>query len=287
MDLFSNNSNSTTAGGAVPAISNRVYIFVGIMILLVIVVLAYMYFRPKAEDVTVMGPYDLMGVSGAARSDQVTLFDQSQLSTQTGNNFTLSMFVYMDEFNAERIPIGGPRGDFRFKPLLSILGVGTVTLDPIHQMARVTLQPLADSGILKRDSRYIVDISDVVVARWNQLVVSVEGRSVDVYLNGNLIKSALMENVPILYPVGVLLETVPDFSGQAGLFQAWPRRLSMEEVQRNYKKNVDLRGKPRIPEKTINFADLLARLREAICSAGFCGYNFEVGPLAYVDYEYA
>ncbi len=285
MELYSSIEN--TVASKVPAISSRTYTILAVIVLLIVGAAAYYYFRPKAEDVTVMGPYDLAGTSGDSKSNQETLFDQSQLSTKTGNNFTFSMFVYMDDTNAERIPIGGPRGEFRFKSLVSILGVGTITLDPIHQMARITAQPLADTAILKRDTRVNIDIPDVVVARWNQLVVSVEGRSVDVYLNGNLVKSALMENVPVLYPVGVLLETVPDFSGQAGLFQAWPRRLTMEEVQRNYKKNVDLRGKPRIPDKTVSVSDVFKKIGDMFCKAGFCAYSFNAGPLNYVDYEYA
>jgi len=285
MELYSSIEN--TVASKVPAISSRTYTILAVIILLIVGAAAYYYFRPKAEDVTVLGPYDLAGTSGDSKSNQETLFDQSQLSTKTGNNFTFSMFVYMDDTNAERIPIGGPRGEFRFKPLISILGVGTITLDPIHQMARITAQPLADTAILKRDTRVNIDIPDVVAARWNQVLVSVEGRSVDVYLNGNLVKSALMENVPVLYPVGVLLETVPDFSGQAGLFQAWPRRLTMEEVQRNYKKNVDLRGKPRIPDKTVSVSDVLKKIGDMFCKVGFCAYSFNAGPLNYVDYEYA
>jgi hypothetical protein len=285
MELYSSIEN--TVASKAPAISSRTYTILAVIILLIVGAAAYYYFRPKAEDVTVLGPYDLAGTSGDSKSNQETLFDQSQLSTKTGNNFTFSMFVYMDDTNAERIPIGGPRGEFRFKPLISILGVGTITLDPIHQMARITAQPLADTAILKRDTRVNIDIPDVVAARWNQVLVSVEGRSVDVYLNGNLVKSALMENVPVLYPVGVLLETVPDFSGQAGLFQAWPRRLTMEEVQRNYKKNVDLRGKPRIPDKTVSVSDVLKKIGDMFCKVGFCAYSFNAGPLNYVDYEYA
>ncbi len=285
MELFTSNEN--VAASKAPTISSRTMIFIVIIVLFIVGVSAYYYFRPKAEDVTVMGPYDLEGTSGDSRSNQETLFDASQLSTKTGNNFTFSMFVYMDDSNAERIPLGGPKGDFRFKPLISILGVGTIILDPIHQMARINVQQLVDTSKSKHSSGVTIDIPDVAVARWNQLVVSVEGRSVDVYLNGNLVKSALMENVPVLYPVGVLLETVPDFSGQAGLFQAWARRLTMEEVQRNYKKNVDLRGKPRIPEKTVSVSDVFKKIGDMFCSIGFCAYSFDAGPLNYVDYEYA
>ena len=193
----------------------------------------------------------------------------------------------MNDTNAERIPIAGPSGDFRFKPLVYILGVGTITADPIHQKARLTLQPLTDSAVKKVDSPVIVDIDNFLVARWNQLLFSVEGRSVDVYLNGNLIKSALMENVPVLAPVGLLLETIPDFTGQAGLFQAWPRRLSGPEVMLNYKRNVDLRGKPSIPDATFSWSDAWKYMKVNLCKIGFCGFKYDVGPLQYIDYEFA
>ena len=245
------------------------------------------YFKPKAQDVVVMGPYVLTGASNKPSGETLqTLFDQSQLSN-LGNNFTFSGFVYMDDTNAERIPLAGPKGDFRFKQLIQILGVGGIVCDPIHQMLRVQINPLTSSAILKREGPVNIDVDGFVAARWNQIAVCIEGRSVDVYLNGVLAKSALLENVPILYPVGMLLDTSPDFSGQAGLFQAWPRRLTTEEVARNYKRNVDMRGKPHIPDPVFSLSDFWNQLTSQFCKIGFCGYNFSVGPLQYVDYEYA
>ena len=248
----------------------------------------YMWFKPRPEHVTVEGPYNLKGVTASAGgSSQTTILDSSQLMSKAGNNFTISAFVYMDDVNAERIPIAGPAGDYRFKPLVYILGVGTIIVDPIHQKARVALQPLTDRSLRKVDAPVNIDIDNFVVARWNQITISVLGRSADVYLNGKLIKSAMMENVPVLAPVGLLLETVPDFSGQAGLFQAWPRRLSADEVLRNYKINTDLRGKPAIKTEGLSWAEVWNNMKGQLCKVGFCGFKYDVGPLQYVDYEFA
>jgi hypothetical protein len=268
--------------------SMRLYIAILVVILLGGVA-AYYYFKPKADDVTVMGPYVLRGAGpDGPQNTRVTIFDQAQLNKKLGNNFTFSTFVYMDDFNAERIPLAGPKGDFRFKPLLTLLGVGTITLDPIHQMARVELQTLADKAILKRDNVVQIDIENVTVAKWHQLTVCMEGRSVDVYLNGVLMKSALLENLTALYPIGVILETTPDFSGQTCLFQAWPRRLTESQIATNYKRNVDLRGKPLVPEpSTFKWSDVWTQFSGELCKLGFCGFRFNVGPMQYIDYDFA
>lgn len=282
--LFENAQETFTA----PNISQNKIIYIVIAVIIVGIASIF-YFRPKAEDVTVFGPFALQGVSShGPTSAQESILDVGQLNTQLGNNFTISAFIYMDDVNAERIPLAGPKGDFRFKPLLLVLGVGTVTVNPIHQQARISISPLSSSAMHKQNTTVHLDIDNFVVSRWNQLTITVEGRSVDVYLNGALTKSTLLKNVPELYPVGVLLETIPDFSGQFGLFQAWPRRLTEHEIARNYKRNTDTRGKPLIPEKSLGILDVLQNLSDKLCQIGICGFNGKrVGPLNYVDYEFA
>lgn len=291
MDLFAGinavNTPRNSANG-VGKMSPILLLSLVVGALVVIGIGLYYWFKPRPDVAVVDGPFDLKGItSSASGSSQVTILDSSQLISKAGNNFTISAFVYMDEVNAERIPIAGPAGDYRFKPLIYILGVGTIVVDPIHQKARVVLQPLTDRSLRRVDSPVNIDIDDFVVARWNQITVSVLGRSADVYLNGRLIKSAIMENVPLLSPVGVLLETIPDFSGQAALFQVWPRRLSVEEVMRNYKQNTDLRGKPTIAVAGLTWSEVFNSLKGQLCKIGFCGFKYDVGPLQYVDYEFA
>ena len=259
-----------------------------IVLILVLGGIAYWWFKPKALNVVVMGPYVLTGDNGKPTTGTTKpIFNQSQIYSAMGNNFTLSFFVYMNEFGSERIPIGGPKGDFRFKPFLYILGVGDVLIDPIHQVARVRIKPLTKTAIIQPDTITNIDIDNFMVSRWNELAITVEGRTVDVYLNGVIAKSTLLDNLPILNPVGLLLETSPDFSGQAGLFQAWPNRRTESEIARNYQRNTDTRGKPLIPDSMYGFFQMFTDFRESFCKLGFCDFRFQKTPLQYIDYEYA
>jgi len=233
----------------------------------------------------VPGPFILLGAGNPAPPEPtVAILNQEQITRSLSNNFTLSFFVYMDDVNRERIPIAGPKGDFRFKPFVYILGVGDVLLDPIHQIARVRIKPLKKDA--QPDAITTIEVENFMIARWNQLTVTVEGRTVDVYLNGALANSMLLENVPSLVPQGVLLETSPDFSGQAGLFQVWPFRLSDPAIVSNYKQTTDVRGKPLISIQTNIFSDAWKSLRNSFCNLGLCG-STDTGPLDYIEYEFA
>lgn len=253
-----------------------------VVIIFAIAVVAFWWFKPKPDHVTFMGPIVLKGAGNNVQSEQKILFTQSQIDSSLGNNFTLSLFVYMDDSNRERIPLGSPEGDFRFKNFITILGVGTITLDPIHQRARVSVRPLSSGS---QETQIVID--NFMVARWNQITITLEGRTLDVYVNGALAKSALLENLPILKPVMVTMETSPDFSGQSGLIQAWPRRLTSNAVATNYKRNTDTRGKPLIPDIKPSIGTLWDMFKKGFCEMGFCNLSIQIGGLDYVDYQYA
>ena len=277
----------------IPVETKKISMYTTIFITLIVAAIviggiAYWWYKPRPKNTTVMGPFQLIGDNGKPTTGSTKpIFNQAQIHSSLGNNFTLSVFVYMNEVNTERIPIGGPNGDFRFKPFLYILGVGDILIDPIHQVARVRIKPLTLKAIFTPDAITNIDIDNFMIAKWNELTITVEGRTVDVYLNGVIAKSTLLENLPILNPAGVLLETSPDFSGQAGMFQAWPRRLTEGEIASKYKRNTDTRGKPLIPDSGTNFWQIFKNLRDSMCKLGFCDFRFIDGPLKYIEYEYA
>lgn len=273
-------STAVEKTGLVQGKPSSITLYAGIIVVLFVLgALLYWWFKPYDVTKIVPGPFVLNGT--VTENSTETIFSQTDVESTLGNNFTLSYFVYMDDVNRERIPIGGPKGDFRFKPILYILGVGDMLIDPIHQIGRIRIKPLDPEGLIT------LNVDNFMIARWNQVVITMEGRSVDVYLNGALATSALLENLPTLKPLGVLLEKSPDFAGQAGLFQAWPRRLSEQEIVRNYKRNTDTRGKPLIPDIGPSILDIFKDMGKGLCEIGFCGFRFRTGPMEYVDYEFA
>ena len=200
----------------------------------------------------------------------------------------------MDKVNAERIPFAGPEGDFRFKPLLKILGVGEFVLNPVHQKGLLRLTPLVAPMMSNNDGLPRAEINRIWNARWNQILIAVEGRSIDIYVNGKHVTSLILDNVTWSNPTGVLLETSPDFWGQAGMIQAWPRRLTEREILENYKRVTNIYGKPNIPDIGPTYGGIWQQFIDLVCHAGFCPNMGKKGKrrnspngLEYVDYEYA
>jgi hypothetical protein len=286
-------------------------LIVGFFVTLVVGFILYRILTPQAREVAALGPYKLERITTETpKNTQISIFNMSAFQAQEeawymrvlrwlrvlgarntgtvamGNNFTFSGFYYMEDTNAERIGFK-TTGEYNFKPTVYIVGVGDITLDPIHQKAFITIKQTNGSTTSNIKPNTTIEIDNMTVAKWNQLTLTVVGRTVDVYLNGVLAKSAQLENVPPAYPLGILLETSPDFAGQAGLFQAWPERLTVSQVARNYARNVDTRGKPLIPDAALRWWDVWSQFASQLCSVGFCGFDFAAGPLQYIDYEYA
>ena len=274
----------------------RLIFLILILVIIAAGVIYVLYFMPKSDETTVLGPFVLNGRASendsSAGSNLKSVLTQAQLIQSLKSNFTFSFFIYMDKVNEERIPFAGPKGDYRFKPLLKLLGVGEFVLDPVHQAALLRLNPLMPMSMNNNvTSPPYAEIENVMNSRWNQITIAVEGRSIDIYLNGRHATSLILKNVTWTNPTGVLLETSPDFWGQAGMIQAWPRRLTEKELWENYKRVTDLRGKPNIPDGAPTFKSFWHELYKLLCEAGFCPNNGKGGEddtgIEYVDYEYA
>jgi len=275
---------------------NPRFIFLIVVLLIIAVAIVYiLYFMPKSDETTVLGPFVLDGIKSEHQrgSTLKSVLTTAQLSKSLKSNFTVSFFIYMDKLNMERIPFAGPEGDYRFKPLVKLIGVGDFVLDPVHQKALVRLTPLVPTMMNGQFTPPpYAEIDHVMNSRWNQITIAVEGRSIDLYLNAHHATSLILENLTWTNPTGMLLETAPDFWGQAGMIQAWPRRLTEKEIWENYKHVTDLRGKPNIPDAQPTFKSIWHELYKLMCHAGFCpnkGKQSKGGNngLEYVDYEYA
>jgi hypothetical protein len=151
----------------------------------------------------------------------------------------------------------------------------------------VRIRSLHIGGLTDPNATVLLTIDNFMVGRWNQVLLTLEGRSLDVYLNGAIANSTLLDNLPILNPVGVLLNTSPEFTGQAGLVQGWPYRLTESDVIANYKRNTTTRGKPLIPDIQPSFTDIWSRFLRGLCDVGFCVNGLKTNAAEYIDYEYA
>ena len=290
--------NPAAIGSLSSSAAIRILLVVIVLILIIGCVVYWFVFRKKPRYAEAKGPYVLGPMNMPNRPKPVekwtSLIPADKLANVQSNNFTCSFFLYIDDANRERIPINN--AGYNFQYILSIGNAIGVTIDPIRQTMRVTMvmQPVMGATSTKEPIPLIpIDIENVMIAKWNQIAISIEGRTIDIYLNGKLVKSKLMDNLPWSQMGNLALNNSPDFTGQAALFQVWPTRRTMNQIMENYKRNTDPRGKPLVPDvrSKPTLRDALRLFRDQLCNTtGFCGFSLlikDLDPLHYVEYEFA
>lgn len=263
-------------------------IAIGILIITVIIVCIYTYkwyMKRKQQEITVTGPYALSAETASNPWTSLFSAEQSQKLTSV-NNTTLSFFVYVEKQTANLNPLTVPEGDYSRLNYVLALGYSLgIKLDPVHEKAIVDIYSVGVPGnestlTIKRS----IVVDNVPILRWNQITITIEGRTVDIYLNGSLATSTLLENVPFTEFFGLWLNKSPDFTGQVCLLQIWPERRTANQILENYRRNTDIRGKPLVPDFRLEMKHLF----KSFCSmTGICGFQFTTGPLKYIDYEFA
>lgn len=169
-------------------------------------------------------------------------------------------------------------------PLLTWPGVWNMALNPAEEQLAVNFtQTVDENAFLTADS---VVIPGATLQRWNEYVMAVEGRSVDFYINGTLIKSAILDNVPKTSNSSITI--VPgNIMGQVAYVQLWDRRLTIHEVQNNYAETADSQGQPYISPSM--FAALSnVSIPNLFCSGGSCaGNTATAAPTQIWEFPYA
>lgn len=283
-------------GGGSGTMTFRQKIALTIMIGIAIFAIVLWWLRRQPKDIVFLGPVDV-GPGKQVDPDRmwVPLMNADQIAKTSGNNITCSFFVYVKASSVSQVPMNND-GSYRFNYVLTVGNTMGITIDPSRQICTVDIlqsspaKPRGTTIAAKNGLEPLrtLEVANVAVSKWNQVTVCVEGRSVDVYLNGKLATSAILDNVPVAMFSGLMLNGSPDFDGQLCLFQVWKERRTSSQILENYQKHTDLRGKPNVPDPELTFAGAWERFLKASCEkTGICGFPVRVGPMQYVEYEFA
>jgi hypothetical protein len=110
------------------------------------------------------------------------------------------------------------------------------------------MNPLDNPNFLK-DHKGTCNIENIPLQRWNNICVSIWNQSVDVYLNGKLIRSCVMHEYPVPSRGDIHIGHKDGFNGSVSSVQYHPTILTPEEIYKIYstgpqlkKKKVDVEG---------------------------------------------
>lgn len=218
-----------------------------IVITIVIVVLILMLLRYFLLD-----PYTLQGLQSGQTG--ATINASSLASNGSGvpsTNFAYSIWFYVNDWNyryGEKKVIFGRMGAQSSSSAGSIPGVSgvdpcpAVVLGDVQNDLAVSLgcYPGANQVPSKTGGHSIVhtcSVANIPIQKWVHLVVSVYGRTMDIYMDGKLVRTCLLPGIAsVNNDANVYVSPSGGFAGWTSKFQYFPGPLNPQQVWNLYTK---------------------------------------------------
>ena len=202
-----------------------------IIFIIIIIILLYIAIRYITADVSTL--------SGLSSGTEMKVINAATLgniaSGSFASNFSYSIWFYVDDWNysygVPKVLYGRMSGQSTSEtsssgvsgsdpcPLV-VLGAVENNLD-----VSITVYPgITDAGSVSSNSIvHTCNIVDIPIQKWNNLLISVYGRSLDVYLQGKLVKTCVLPGIAkINDSANVYVTPNGGFSGWTSKFQYYP-----------------------------------------------------------------
>jgi hypothetical protein len=186
-------------------------LFIIVVFLIVVYIISWMFNGTKTLS------------NYASAQTQLTIPPDS-LPAGASVNYSYSIWIYIDDwsyqYGTEKIIfIRGAIGS-TFMPALS--------LSPIDNNAVITVS-------LEKEPFECV-IPNIPLQKWTNLIVSLNNKSLDGYVNGKLVKTCVLPSIPTTDPTSSLYLTPQGgFSGYTARFNYWSDAMSPQQAWNVYK----------------------------------------------------
>ena len=180
--------------------------------------------------------YYLLRESGTPLSTMQSGSTETQVSVSDipsgmGQNFTYSMWFFVSDWS-DRYGVK--------KYILKRTGGQDVPCPEIY-LGENENDINVDIGYKEsNDSKiHTCKISNIPLQKWVNLIVSVYGRSVDLYIDGKLVRTCVMPgvaNVEAVKGTDILITPGGGFDGETAQFMYWPNATNPSEAAKIYRK---------------------------------------------------
>ncbi len=190
------------------------YKAIGITILVIILIIVTIILIKKFSKSQV-------SLSSKQAGNVLTTINSSSIPSGVTYNFTYSIWVYIDDwsynYGSEKVIF--TKGD---SPKVS-LGANENDLNVSMKL---------DGG----DNTFMCGLPNVPLQRWTSIIITLNGRSMDLYLNGKLTRTCLLKDVPSIDSTSNLLLTPNGgFSGYTTNFKYWADTVNPQQAWNIYK----------------------------------------------------
>jgi hypothetical protein len=206
----------------------------GILLILFIIVLLFIVIRYIMKDVnTLTGLEDGKTMQKIAAED----LDTGDTSAST-SNFSYSIWFFIDDWNyrygESKVIFGRMSGGEGPCPLVVL---GTTQNNVVISMQ---VYPGTDNVSDTSGTNSVVhtcNVSNVPLQKWVNLIISAYGRSLDVYIDGKLVRTCVLPGVSkVDGSTPVFVTPNGGFSGWTSTFQYWAESCDPQKAWDIYKK---------------------------------------------------
>jgi hypothetical protein len=246
---------STGFVGAVASNPYTLPVIAGILavILIAIIVMVYVSIKESSPVVALKGPVNLFTPANPLIVDRPT----AQASMR--GTYTLAFYLRIDS-----VP------DMRAEAtqLMGWPGVWTLNYNAAKEQLIWQFQQTPDASLEIGPENVV--LSGVPLQRWTQVAIGFAGRTMDLYVDGQLASSHTLSNLPPTANSSVVLLSTNEVMGDIASVQLWPRRLKINEMADNYTETSDSQGRPFIDPGFFNALSNITTIPNLFCPGGNC-----------------
>lgn len=228
------------------------YKTVGLSVVLVFIVVAIIAYILRDRTI-----HNVIESDSAFLADDVNLKYSYKLLPESveGEKYTFSFWI-----NINNIPesahwdsdVNIPKG------IISHFDSPNVSYLVKEDILRVTIGYKDEGGL---PGRYNFNLKDFRYQRWENIIVVVDNRSVDIYINGNLDRSVFLPNVPWISNDNLYIgQAGNNFNGHVARVEYWNDALTIDKVKSVYNKN---KNRSVFREKLTTYAEYYKKKMES------------------------
>ena len=221
-----------------------------IILIVVVIVVIYILFRYMFQDINTLQ-------QNVVNGQNLTTIQASSLATNgtgaTTNNFAYSIWFYVNDWNYR---YGEPKVVYGRMGQASAAGSGSIDaisgLDPCPAVVLGAIEnnlsialgcyPGLDSATQMNQVSgtptsvvHTCNVANVPIQKWVNLLISVYGRTLDVYIDGKLVKTCLLPGIAMVNPnANIYITPKGGFNGWTSKFQYWPNSLNPQDAWNIY-----------------------------------------------------
>jgi len=176
----------------------------------------------------------------------VTISPPSTDTSNTAANFTYSIWLYVNDWNYKYGELkfvfaraGGTMGKnvTDATSLSSLLPCPAVTLDAQQNNLSISMACYNMTGTKTDGTSQLFTsvIQNIPIQRWVNLLFSVYGRTLDIYMDGKLVRTAILPGLVKVNPQSsIYLTPNGGFNGYTSKFQYWPNAMDPQTAWNIY-----------------------------------------------------